>query len=69
MAYEVTLNIPNINCGHCVMTIKRETKGVPGVIDVQGDQTGRTATYVLENEAALPQVKQVLAEIGYPVQE
>ncbi len=66
MAYDVTLNIPAISCGHCVNTIKRETRDVPGVISVDANQETKTATYVLENEAALAKVKETLAEIGYP---
>ncbi len=66
MAYNVTLSIPAISCGHCVMTIKRETKDVPGVLSVDANQETKTATYVLESEDALPKVKETLAEIGYP---
>ncbi len=66
MAYNVTLNIPAISCHHCVATIKRETKEVPGVISVDGDPAQKTATYTLESEAVLPKVKETLAEIGYP---
>lgn len=66
MAYDVTLQIPAISCHHCVATIKRETSDVPGVLGVEADAEARTATYKLENAAALPKVKEVLAEIGYP---
>jgi copper chaperone len=66
MSQTVTLSIPNISCGHCVMTITRETKDLPGVVKVEGDQQAKTATYTLENEAALTNVKTTLAEIGYP---
>jgi copper chaperone CopZ len=66
MAYDVTLNIPAISCHHCVMTIKRETKDLPGVISVDANPETKTATYTLENETVLPTVKETLAEIGYP---
>ena len=66
MSYNVKLNIPAISCGHCVNTIKRETKDVAGVISVDADAQSKTATYVLENEAVLPKVKETLKEIGYP---
>ncbi len=66
MSQTVTLNIPNISCGHCVMTITRETKDLPGVVKVEGNQQAKTATYTLENEAALATVKETLVEIGYP---
>ncbi len=66
MAQNVTLSIPNISCHHCVMTIKRETKDIPGVLTVDADAAQKTATYSLESEAVLAQVKATLAEIGYP---
>ena len=66
MSQTVTLTIPNISCGHCVMTITRETKDLPGVVKVDGDQQAKTATFTLENEAALANVKETLVEIGYP---
>ena len=66
MSQTVTLTIPNISCGHCVMTLTRETQDLPGVVKVEGDQQAKTATYTLENEAALADVKKTLVEIGYP---
>ena len=66
MSTIVTLSIPAISCGHCVMTIKRETKELPGVLAVEGDPQAKTATFTLENEAALAAVKETLVEIGYP---
>lgn len=66
MSTTVTLNIPAISCGHCVMTIKRETKELPGVLAVEGNPQAKTATFTLESEAALAAVKETLVEIGYP---
>jgi copper chaperone len=66
MSTTVTLNIPAISCGHCVATIQRETKEVPGVLAVAADQQAKTATFTLANEAALTDVKATLVEIGYP---
>ena len=66
MSYTVTLSIPNISCHHCTATVKRETKDLPGVINVDADVTAKTATFTLENEAVLPAVKETLAEAGYP---
>jgi copper chaperone CopZ len=66
MSTTVTLNIPAISCGHCVATIQREMKEVPGVLTVSGDPQAKTATFTLANEAVLTDVKATLAEIGYP---
>ena len=66
MAYTVTLSIPNISCHHCTMTVQRETKDLPGVLGVNADVDTKTATYTLESEAALTEVRKTLAEVGYP---
>ena len=41
MSTTVTLNIPAISCGHCVATIQRETKEVPGVLAVEATRKPR----------------------------
>jgi len=61
----VTLSIPTINCGHCVMTIKREASMVAGVEFVSGDIAAKTATFLVESEAALVELKKALAGAGY----
>ncbi len=66
MSTHVTLNIPAISCGHCVMTIQRETQELPGVLAVAGSPQDKTATFTLESEAILDEVKRTLIEIGYP---
>jgi copper chaperone CopZ len=48
------------------MTITREIKELRGVIKVEGDQQAKTATFTVEDEATLAQVKETLVEIGYP---
>lgn len=64
----ITLKIPNISCGHCVMTVKREGSLVRGVEYVSGDVQDKTATFKVENDQALGQLKTALAEAGYPAQ-
>jgi copper chaperone len=66
MSYTVTLSIPAISCHHCTNTIMRETKDLPGVAKVEADVQSKTATYTLEDEPALANVRQTLVEIGYP---
>ena len=63
----VKLDIPNISCNHCIMTVKRESGFVDGVEFVSGDVDGKTATFQVEGEEALDALKVSLAEAGYPV--
>ena len=62
----VTLDIPNISCNHCVMTVKRESGFVDGVEFVSGDVEGKKATFEVAGEEALSALKSALADAGYP---
>jgi copper chaperone len=39
-----TVNVPNISCGHCVMTIEREVGELAGVSSVKAEQATRNVT-------------------------
>jgi copper chaperone len=63
----VTYSIPNISCGHCVHTIQNEVGELPGVKTVQADQAKRIAVITFEPPATEDLIKNLLAEINYPV--
>lgn len=63
----VTYSIPNISCGHCVMTIQNELKELEGVKAVKADQMFKTAEISFEEPATEEKIKALLAEIDYPV--
>lgn len=63
----VTYSIPNISCGHCVMTIQNELKDLDGVKVVKADQMFKTAEISFEEPATEEKIKALLAEINYPV--
>ena len=61
-----TFNIPNISCGHCVMTIKRELGELDGVTSVDGDAEAKAVTVAWDAPATEGGIKALLAEINYP---
>lgn len=61
-----TLSVPNISCGHCVMSIKNELAEIEGVHAVEGDPDTRTIRVAWEAPATLEIVKERLKEINYP---
>lgn len=63
---EVELYVPNIHCGHCVMTIKRDLGELAGVTSVEGDMATRNVTVNFGPPATLEGIKSLLNEIGYP---
>jgi copper chaperone CopZ len=62
----VTYSIPNINCMHCVHTIKTEVSDLAGVKSVDANADTRQATIVFEAPATEAAIKSLLAEINYP---
>ncbi|MEJ2657154.1 MAG: heavy-metal-associated domain-containing protein [Desulfobacterales bacterium] len=65
MAKEI-FSIPNISCGHCVMSIKNELSELEGVAAVEGDPGNKSITVEFEPPATLEQIKETLKEINYP---
>ncbi len=61
-----TFEVPNISCGHCVMTIKNELGDLAGVSRVEGNQETRIVTVEWDSPATWEQIKALLAEINYP---
>ena len=61
-----TFNVPNISCGHCVMTIERELNELAGVSSVKADADAKTVTVAWDTPASEDGVKALLAEINYP---
>ena len=63
---EQTLSIPNISCGHCVMTIKNELSELDGMVKVDGDPETKSISVKFEDPLTLKKIKSVLDEINYP---
>jgi copper ion binding protein len=63
-----SFNIPNITCGHCVMSIKNELGELDGVSTVDGDPDSKTVTVEWDTPATLDRIKDTLKEINYPAQ-
>ncbi len=61
-----TFKVPNIHCGHCVMTIEREIGELTGVTSVKAEQSTRMVT-VNWNEppASWDAIRSLLTEISY----
>jgi len=61
-----TFNIPNISCGHCVMSIKNELTELEGVKSVAGDPQNKQVEVEWDAPATLDKIKATLVEINYP---
>lgn len=60
------LQVPNISCKHCVMTIKNELSEISGVKSVEGDVDKKQVTVEYDSPASLDQIRGKLKEINYP---
>ena len=61
-----TLSIPNISCGHCVMSIKNELSEMEGVKSVNGNPETKSIDVEWDSPASLEKIKETLKEINYP---
>ena len=60
-----TFEVPNISCGHCVMTIKNEVSELEGVNKVEASQETRLVTVEWNPPATWDRIKDLLVEINY----
>ncbi|PKO10023.1 MAG: heavy metal transporter [Chloroflexi bacterium HGW-Chloroflexi-2] len=63
---EITLNVPNISCGHCVHTIQTELVDLDGVKKVVASAQTKQVTVSFEQPADTVKIKALLQEINYP---
>lgn len=63
-----TFTIPNISCGHCVMSIKNELSELTGIQSVSGNPDDKTITVHWQSPATLEKIRATLEEINYPAQ-
>jgi copper chaperone len=62
-----TFKVPNISCGHCVMTIQREVGELEGVSSVKAEQASQMVTVEWnEPPASWDAIRSLLEEINYP---
>ncbi len=61
-----TLSVPNISCGHCVMSIKKELSQIEGVKEVAGNPDNKNITVKWDLPATLDKIKKALIDINYP---
>jgi copper chaperone len=62
-------SVPNISCGHCVMTIQKELSEIDGVFKVEGDPTKKDIAVEWDSPASIEKIKATLKEINYPATE
>ena len=61
--------VPNISCGHCVMTIKRELSELAGIIDVDANVDTKQVTVTWAEPATWEGISSLLREINYSPEE
>ncbi|MGD8321383.1 MAG: heavy-metal-associated domain-containing protein [Gemmatimonadota bacterium] len=62
-----TVTVPNISCGHCVMTIQREVGELEGVDDVKAEQESKQVTISWDPDTTdWVVIESLMKEINYP---
>lgn len=62
-----TVNVPNITCGHCVMTIEREVGELDGVSQVKAEKETKQVTISWDPDATdWVVIEETMKEINFP---
>ena len=61
-----TFKVPNISCGHCVMTVEREVGELDGVASVKAEESSKMVTVEWSAPATWDEIQNLLVEINYP---
>ena len=61
-----TFSIPNISCGHCVMSIKNELSELDGVKSVDGNPEAKSIDVEWDAPITEDKIIDTLKEINYP---
>ncbi|MBW2438925.1 MAG: heavy-metal-associated domain-containing protein [Deltaproteobacteria bacterium] len=61
-----TFSIPNISCGHCVMSIKNELGELEGVKSVDGNPETKSIDVEWDAPITEDKILETLKEINYP---
>ena len=70
MMEHVTVNAPDMSCGHCEATIKEAVTALPGVAGVEADAATKRVDIDFDpSRVSLAQIEAALDEAGYPVQK
>ena len=61
-----TFKVPNISCGHCVMSVEREVGELDGVVSVKAEESSKMVTVEWSAPATWDEIQNLLVEINYP---
>jgi copper ion binding protein len=61
-----TFTVPNISCGHCVMSIKNELSELEGVKSVEGNPEAKSIDVEWDAPITEDKIIETLKEINYP---
>lgn len=60
----ITLNVPDMSCGHCIKTIEGAVKDLDAAASIRADLNGKTVT--VESRAPAKDISRALDAAGYP---
>ena len=64
-----TYSVPSISCGHCVNTIQMEVSEMDGVQSVTANAETKMVKVVFDTPAEESAIKNLMAEINFPIVE
>lgn len=62
----VTLNVDNMNCGHCSGMVQKTLEGIDGISNISVDLEGKKANFDVDSPELTDQAVKAVTDAGYP---
>ena len=63
---DITINVDNMNCGHCSGMVQKTLEGISGITDVNVDLEGKKASFSVQDDGLVDQAVDAVSKAGYP---
>ncbi len=64
---KITFTSPNVDCAHCIESLRHKIGNLSGVIEVQGDPAKKEVAITYDPSLIQPDaIKGAMADAGYP---
>ena len=63
---KVTINVGNMNCGHCSGMVQKTLESIQGISEILVDLEGKKAVFSAQDEGLINTAVEAITKAGYP---
>ncbi len=63
---KITINVDNMNCGHCSGMVQKTLEAISGLSEISVDLEGKKAVFSTQEEGLVNTAIEAVTKAGYP---